>query len=162
MPLFRRQHVDLLQVEHHATVAIGTVGLYGHVSTWTRIAEGDVIYMPIVHLLFETGRGVHPVHHIIHLFRRQNVAVSMAEDNFRHIMDTHDILFFCFSDAYVHSILLLQETVNHFNSFSEEVSDIFHFLIPASQTYHFYAYPLSLNRPFLEVCNLAIAYAFGH
>lgn len=33
MTLFRRQHVDLLQVEHHATVAIGTVGLYGHVST---------------------------------------------------------------------------------------------------------------------------------
>ena len=96
MPLFRRHHVDLLQVEHHATVAIGTVGLYGHVSTWTRIAEGDVIYMSIVHLLFETGRGVHPVHHIIHLFRRQNVAVSMAEDNFRHIMDTQNIFYLGF------------------------------------------------------------------
>ena len=47
--------------------------------------------MPVLHLPSEAIGRIHPVHHIVHLFRRQDVLVGMSENKLGHIMNAHDM-----------------------------------------------------------------------
>ena len=60
------ENIDFLKMEY-----IFFLLLHRDVSAWLILFIGDGLHMPFFfHLLAHIGRSIHPVHHIIQLFRR--------------------------------------------------------------------------------------------
>ena len=92
MALFRRKYIYLLKVKEQAAVVGDSFGLYGNISAWLPVSVCDVIHMSLVELLLQICRGVHPVHHVLHLLRRQDFPICMSEHNLSHVVNAHDVL----------------------------------------------------------------------
>ena len=90
--LFRRKYIYLLKVKEQAAVVGDSFGLYGNISAWLPVAVCDVIHMSLVELLLQICRGVHPVHHVLHLLRRQDFPICVSEHNLSHVVNAHDVL----------------------------------------------------------------------
>lgn len=90
--LFRRKYIYLLKVKELAAVVGDSFGLYGNISAWLPVAVCDVIHMSLVKLLLQICRGVHPVHHVLHLLRRQDFPICVSEHNLSHVMNAHDVI----------------------------------------------------------------------
>lgn len=90
--LFRRKYIYLLKVKEQAAVVGDSLGLYGNISAWLPVAVCNVIHMSLVELLLQICRGVHPVHHVFHLLRRQDFPICVSEHNLSHVVNAHDVL----------------------------------------------------------------------
>ena len=89
--LLRRQDIYLLKVEEHNPIIRSSFWLYGYIAARPVPIISYEIYVSVQKLLPQIVRGVHPVHHIFHLLRREYVPVSMTESHIRHIVNAHYI-----------------------------------------------------------------------
>ena len=90
--LFRRKYIDFLKVKEQAAVVGDSFGLYGNISACLPVAVCNVIHMSLVELLLQICRRVHPVHHVLHLLRRQDFPICVSEHNLSHVVNAHDVL----------------------------------------------------------------------
>ena len=66
------EHINLLQVEE-----VGSFLLDGHVAGRFALLVGEVVNVVLLlHLVLQALGGIHPLHHVINLFRGQNLLVS--------------------------------------------------------------------------------------
>ena len=66
------EHINLLQVEE-----VGPFLLDGYVAGRFTLLVGEVVNVVLLfHLVLQAFSGIHPLHHVINLFRGQNLLVS--------------------------------------------------------------------------------------
>ena len=81
------QNVDFLQMED-----AGAFRLDGQVAAVPAFMGDDEVHVPLLHLFFQVGGGIHPVHHEIHLLSGKEVPVSGRKSLAGQFMDQRDVV----------------------------------------------------------------------
>ena len=81
------QNVDFLQMED-----AGALRLDGQVAAVLSLMGGDEVHMPLLHLFFQVGGGIHPVHHEIYLLSGKEVPVCGRKSLAGQFMDQRDVV----------------------------------------------------------------------
>lgn len=111
LSLTGRQHIYLLKMIHLDTLRIKTFLLYRYITARKSGTREDIVHMPVFELFHDIFWGIHPIHHILHLFRRQDVAVGMSECDFGKVMDDRDIIGTCLSYLHITHGYLISKSV---------------------------------------------------